>query len=85
MPTIVVSINGIGQTKQISADALKRLLLAMRYVNVVTSWSDDDGVIHYPTDQMLLQEWADQIIAELNRIVELREDSLREKIPPLIK
>jgi hypothetical protein len=81
MPSISITINGIGRTRTISAgDLTNRLMPAMRYL------AGDEPlplVIDPIADRQMLETWADQIIAGLQSNVYAYEDSKRT-VTPLI-
>jgi hypothetical protein len=101
MPSITVTIAGMGRTKQIStSDYTTRLLPTLRYFNpdlnavtypagtepTVTTEGEPPAVIppfvlQPATDEVIIQRWADRIIAELVSSIDVYEDSQRAKTP----
>jgi hypothetical protein len=73
MPSITVTIAGMGRTRTISAgDLSTRLMPALRYFN---------PALEEATDQEVLQHWADQIMEDLKTSVANYEDAKRTKSP----
>jgi hypothetical protein len=85
MPSISITIGGLGRTREISGGDLNgRLLPALRYLA-----SANPSVVDPANDLLIIQEWADAIINSLNSAVESYEEfksreTRTQVFPPLI-
>jgi hypothetical protein len=80
MPTISITIGGLGRTRTISAGDLSgRLMPAMRYMAAASP-----DIVNAENDLKIIQGWADAIIRDLQVTVDNYEEVKRVKTPLIL-